>query len=202
LWAIAVLASLAALIILILCVPLDVVLHMHMDGRPKFRTRLAWLFGLVTKDLRREEEKPKEEKRAVEGKQKSRDRKANARLIFEVLRTKGLLGELGRLLRSILSRIKIREFGVNLRVGLDNPADTGLLFAFVAPVNLLLRSSSSHEIRIQPSFGDEAVLEGYCYGEARLQPIQLTASLIAFAFSLPAMRAVKTLVLTKWKGKR
>ena len=201
-WAIAVLASLAALIILILCVPLDVVLRVDMDGRPKFRARLAWLFGLVSKDLRREKEKPEEEKRAIEGKRKGRDRRADARLLFEVLRTRGLLGQLGRLLRSVLSRIKIRELGANFRVGLDNPANTGLLFAFAAPVNLLLSSSSRHEIRVQPCFADEPVIEGSFYGTARLRPIRLTASLIAFAFSLPVMRAVKTLVLTKWKGKK
>ena len=201
-WTIAVLASLAALIVLLLCVPLDVVLRVNMDGRPKFRARLAWLFGLVSKDLRREKEKPEEEKRATEGKRKGRDRRADARLLFEVLRTKGLLGQLGRLFKSVLSRIKIRELGANLRVGLDNPADTGLLLGFVAPVNVLLSSSFSHQISVQPCFADEPVLEGYFYGTARLRPIQLTTPLIAFAFSLPAMRAVKTLVLTKWKGKK
>jgi len=202
LWAIAVLASLAALIVLLLCVPLDVVLRVDMDARPKFRARLAWLFGLVSKDLRREKEKPEEEKRATERKRKGRDRRADARLIFEVLRTKGLLGQVGRLLRSVLSRINIRELGANLRVGLDNPADTGLLLAFVAPVNVLLSSSFSREITVQPCFADEPVIEGYFYGTATLRPIRLTTPLIAFAFSLPAMRAVKTLVLTKWKGKK
>ncbi len=82
-----------------------------MDGRPKFRARLAWLFGLVSKDLRREKEKPEEEKRTTERKRKGRDRRADARLIFQVLQTKGLLGQLGRLLRSVLSRIRIRELG-------------------------------------------------------------------------------------------
>jgi len=198
LWAIAVLASLAALIILLLCVPLDVVLRVDMDGRPKFRARLAWLFGLVNKDLRREKEKPEEEKRVTVGKRKGRDRRADARLLFEVLRTRGLLGQLGRSFKSVLSRIKIRELGANLRVGLDNPADTGLVLAFVAPVNVLLSSSFSHQISVQPCFADEPVLEGYFFGTATLRPIQLTTPLIAFAFSLPALRAVKTLVLTRW----
>jgi len=164
--------------------------------------RLAWLFGLVTKELRREKKKPEEEKEAVERKRKPRDRRADARVIFEVLRTEGLFGGLSRLLRSILSRIRIRELGANLRVGLDNPADTGLLFAFIAPANLLLSYASPNEIRLQASFGDEAVVEGYLYGTARLQPIQLVAPLMGFAFSLPTIRAVKTLILTRWKGKK
>ena len=164
--------------------------------------RLAWLFGLVSTDLKRKEKKPEEEEKAVESRRKPRDRRADARVIFEVLRTKGLFRRLSRLVKSILSRIKIREIGANLRVGLDNPADTGLLFAFIAPANLLLSYASPNEIRLQASFGDEAVVEGYLYGTARLQPIQLVAPLMGFAFSLPTMRAAKTLILTRWKGKK
>lgn len=198
-WAITVLASLAAIIILLLCMPLDVLLRVDADGKPRFRMRLAWFFGLLSKELRREK-KPEEE--AVERKKKPRDRRADARVIFEVLRTKGLFRRLSRLVRNILSRIKIRELGANLRVGLDNPADTGLLFAFIAPANLLLSYASTDELRVQPSFADEAVLEGYLYGTARVRPIQLVAPLMGFAFSLPTLKAVKTLVLTRWKGKK
>ena len=200
-WVVAALAGLAVLTILVLCVPLDFVLRMDVDEKPKFRMRLAWLFGLVSREVRREKKKPKEAKRLVEGKRKPRDRRREARAIFEILRTKGLLRQLWGLVRSVLSHIKIREIGANLRVGLDNPADTGLLFAFIAPANLLLSSSFPHQIRVQPSFADEAVLEGYLYGAARLWPIQLVAPLIGFAFSLPTLRAVKTLVSTKWKRK-
>ena len=201
-WAVAVLASLALLVIFALCVPLDVLLRMDVDGKPRFRMRLAWLFGLVSTDLRRKEKKPEEEQEAVERRRKPRDRRADARVIFEVLRTKGLFSQLSRLLKSILGRIKIRDLGVNLRVGLDNPADTGLLFAFVAPASQFLGSSPHHQIRLEPSFTDQGVLQGYLCGTARVRPVQLVAPLMGFAFSLPTLKAVKTLVLTRWKGKK
>ena len=199
-WAIAILASLAAIIILLLCVPLDVLLRMDVREKPRLRMRLAWLFGLLSKELRREKKKPEEE--AVERKKKPRHRRADARVMFEVLQTRGLFSRLGRLLKSTLGRIKVRELGANLRVGLDNPADTALLFAFVAPASLFLSSSSHHQIRLEPSFADQAVLEGYLYGTARVRPIQLVAPLMGFAFSLPTLKAVKTLVVTRWKGKK
>ena len=198
--AIAILASLAILIILVLCVPLNILLRIDTNEKPKFKIRLAWLFGLVSKEAGREKKKPEDEW-AAEHERKPGSKREKAAVIFKVLRTEGLLKQLGSLSKGVLSRIRIRELGVDLRVGLDSPADTGLLFAYIAPANLLLGSFSPHEIRIQPSFADNAVLEGYLYGVARLEPIQVVPPLIGFTFSPPTMRAIKTLVLSRWKRK-
>ena len=199
-WPIAVLASLAVLITLLLCVPLDLVFRTSIDGRPKFSMRLIWLFGLVSHELRRGKKRP-EEKRTIEHKQKRRDWIWGIRVTFEVLRTKGLLRQFGSLAKRIRRRIKIKELVANFKVDLDNPADTGLLFAFMAPVNLLLSYFSPHQIKIEPSFTGETIIEGHLYGALRLRPIQLAAPLIGFAFSLPTLRAVKKLVLSKWRRK-
>lgn len=198
-WAIVVLVSLAVLITLLLCVPLDLVLRMDTARRPKFSMRLAWLFGLVKTGIRKK--KPEEKKTTAEHKRKLGDWWRDTRTIFEVLRTKGMLRQITRLLKGIFRRLKIRELIADLKIGLDNPADTGLLFAFTAPVNLLVRSFSPHQIRVEPSFTGEAAFQGYFYGAVRLRPIQLMAPLAGFAFSLPAIRAIKTLVLSRWREK-
>ena len=199
-WAIAIIASLAVLITLLLCVPLDLVFRTNIDGRPKSSIRLTWLFGLVNKELRQTRKKP-EEKRMIEHKQKSKNWTLGIRVTFEVLRTKGLLRQFVNFIKRIFRHIKIMELVANFKVGLDNPADTGLLFAFIAPINLLLSYFSPHQIRIEPSFAGEAIIEGNLHGAVRLRPIQLAAPLLGFAFSLPTLRAVKKLVFSKWKGK-
>jgi hypothetical protein len=195
LWVIAALASLAVLIVLVLSVPLDMALHLDVYGRLRFQMKLTWLFGLVSKEVGKE-------KRVAEGKPKPRKRRVKARTIFKILRTKGVLRQGKDLLRDVLRRLKIRELRVNFRVGLDDPADTGLLFALIGPATLFLGSSRVHEIRVEPSFGDEIVCEGYLYGALRLWPIQLVIPLLRFVFSLATIRAVKILVVTKWKRKR
>lgn len=185
--AVAILVSLAVLIIFTLCVPLELALHFDTDRKPKFSIRIRWLFGIVSKDLR------KTGQRGTRGK---------IRTAFQVLRTRGLLRQVSRLLRGIISRIKIRELRANLKIALDNPADMGFLFAFVAPVNYLLSSYTPYEISIQPSFNDDAILEGYLHGTARLQPILLVPPLLGFAFSPPIMRTIKTLVSARWRRSR
>jgi hypothetical protein len=201
LWFIVVLASLAVLITILLCVPLDLVLNASIDGRPKFSMRLVWLFGLVSKEMRQARKKT-EEQRTDEHEQKSGDWTRDARVAFEVLQTKGLLKQLGSFIKRFFRLIKIREFVANLKVGLDNPADTGLLLAFIAPVNLLLSYFLPHPIRIEPSFAGGAVFEGYLYGAVRLWPIQMAALLIGFTFSMPTLRALKKLVASKWRRRK
>ena len=193
-WAIAVLASLAVLITLALCVPLDVALRMDTEKKPKLSIKLVWLFGLVNLGLRRKRD-------SSQRKLRSHQTKGNIRTAFHLLRTKGLLTRLIKLLRDILRCIKIRELGADLKVALDNPADTGLLFAFVAPLNLRLRSLASQEIRIEPSF-DDTFLKGYFQGKARLQPIHLIPPLLEFTFSPPAIRALKRLISTRWERRQ
>jgi len=195
LWVIAVLASLAVVIIFVLCVPLDVILHFDVYGRPKFRMRLAWLFGLVSKEIKQGEKKPEQEV-AVERKRKPGPKIGD---IFRVLRTKGLVGKVISLVRNIFSRLKIRDLIANFKIGLDNPADTGLLFAVISPTTLFLSPPSPCQIKLRPSFADEAVIEGCLYSIVRVHPIQFVIPVAGFVFSLPALRAVKTLVLMKWK---
>lgn len=199
-WVIAVLVSLTILITLVLCIPLELVFRTNIDERPKFSLRLTWLFGLVTGELRQTIKAPEEKRGEYES--KPGNWMQRLRVTFEILQTKGLLKQLRSFTKRIIRNIKVRELTANLKVRLDNPADTGLLFAFTAPLNLVINYFLPHPIIIQPSFTGESFITGHLYGAVRLWPIQLAASLIGLAFSLPALRAAKKLVLYKWRRKR
>jgi len=202
LWVIVALASLAVLAVLILCIPLEMVVRVDADGRPRFRMRLVWLFGLVSKEITKAKKKPEEERRVAEGKRKLRKRKIKARTILEILRTRGLLRQVKGLLKDILRRLEIRDLTADITVGLGDPADTGLLFAFIGPATFFLGSSRIHDIRVQLSFEDEAVFKGYLSGAVRLLPIQMVIPLLRFVFSLATIRVVKTLAVSKWRRKK
>ena len=77
-WAILLLASLLVLVVFAFLVPLDVMLRINVYGRPKFRMRLAWLFGLVSKEIMKKEKKPEYKKEADNGKRKPRKREPSA----------------------------------------------------------------------------------------------------------------------------
>ena len=192
-WVIIALAGLFALVVLVLSIPIDLAFRLDVYGRPKFSLRLVWLFGLVSKELKRGKKKP--------SKRKPRKRRGG-RGIFRILRTKGLLRQLKALVMDILGCLKIRDLSIDFRVGLDNPADTGLLFATIGPSLIFLSPSVRRSISIKPSFEVEAVLEGYAQAAVRLRPIRLLVPLLRFVFSLAFLRVIKTVVLAKWKRKK
>lgn len=190
-WAVVILGSLIVVGALLLCVPLDMSFRLNVYGRPEFRIRLTWLFGLVSKEVKSRKKRVEQKEETVE----RRGRGKSTRAIFKILRTKGLPRQLKRLVKDVLNCLKVRELRVNFRVGLDDPADTALVFGPIGLAMLFLEAYSPYEIAVQPSFDGEAVFEGYSYGAVRLRPIQLVVPFTRFAFSLAAIRAVKMLIL-------
>ena len=53
------------------------------------------------------------------------------RAIFQIVMTRGLPGQVKQLLKGIIRCFKIRKLVAEFKVGLDNPADTGFLFALI-----------------------------------------------------------------------
>lgn len=193
-WIAVAIVSLAVILTLVLCVPLDLSLHADVYGRPKFRLRLSWLFGLFHKEVSRK--KKPEEKKAVEEKRKAGKGRPRVRTIFALMRTRGLMKQIAGLLVGILRRFKFKNVEADFKVGLGDPADTGLLFAVIGPAVPFI-SSSRRRIRLVPSFEDDVILAGYSSGTVRLRPIGLVAPVMKFVFSMPALRAASKMILAK-----
>ncbi len=193
-WLIVALASLVALFLLVLSVPLDLAFHLDVHGRTRFSLKLVWLFGLVGKELGRRKKKAKPKK--------DKEKKGGARKALKILRTKGLLKQLKVLVTDVFNSLSIRQLRANFRIGFDNPADTGLLFAFIGPAFVFFSPPDRYNINIRPSFENEAILEGHMQAVVRLLPIRLVIPLLKFVFSLPTLRFIKTVVSAKWKKKR
>jgi hypothetical protein len=200
LWFIIALASLVALIVLFLCIPVELVFRANTEGKPKLSLRLVWFFGLFNRDLRQIVHEW-EQKKVVKDKPHS-NWLQRVKLALEILQTRGLLKQLGSFIMRTYRSTKVRELAANLKVDLDNPADTGLLFAFIAPANLLTNYFLPYPIKIEPSFAGESFITGYVNARIKLTPIQVLAPATGLAFSVPSFRAVKKLVLYRWKRKR
>ena len=200
-WFVVVLVGLAALITLFLCIPVELIFRANSEGKPKFILTLVWFFGLFKSELQPFAKKsPKKSVNKLE--KPSRNWLREIRVAWEILQTNGLLKQLSKFVVRTIRSIRVRKLAANLKVDLENPADTGLLFAFIAPLNLIVNHFLPYPLNIEPSFTGESFLAGHANAIIRLIPIQLAASLGGLAFSLPALRATKKLVLYKWKRKR
>ena len=167
-------------------------------GRAEFGVRMLWGFRLVRKEFA-PNKKPPEKTNRAEAKPKPKKRAVKADRTLQLLRSNGILNPLRILIIDTLRCLKLKELDADLKIGLDDPADTGLLFALIGPAAVFVRSIWHHQIWIVPSFEDEAVLEGYAHGTVSVQPIHLIPPFVRFVFSSPILHALKVWILTLWR---
>jgi len=196
LWLIITIVSLVVFFLLVFSIPLDLSLRLDANGTIKFQSKLVWLFGILSKRISKKLRKTKKVKQ-----KKVKGKKGGINTVLFFLRTKGLLKQVNVLVKDIFNSLSIRRLKANFIIGLDNPADTGLLFAYIGSASVFLNHSKRYSINIKPSFEDGAVLKGYIHTVIRLLPIRLIIPLSKFIFSPPVLKIAKALFVSKWKKK-
>ena len=182
-------AIVVGVIIFLLSIPLDLSFYLGVRERLDFRVSLRWFFSLVKKEF---------------GRQKKQAKKRSGRswAFTDLLRIRGLLPKILRLLRDVFRHIRIRDLRIDFRIGLDDPADTALFVSSLWLPAFLLGLSLPYAIRLQPSFDDGPVFQGYAYVMLRLRPIQLVPAIIRFGCSRAALRLLGVLISGRWKRKK
>jgi hypothetical protein len=175
-------------LLLLLAVPVDLVFSVEKGAALKARFRIGWMFGLVSKEIKGKE-KPKKPKAR-------KKRRGGVKYVLAALKTEGFVGKAATFLKRTLRQIRMHELTVDFDVGLAEPADTGMLFAAVAPATVAARSFEPLDLRIRPDFAQQR-LEGYARGDIRVIPIALLAVFMLFALSLTTLRAIKNMVAAR-----
>jgi hypothetical protein len=182
-------AIVVGVIVFLLSVPLELSLHLAVRERLDFHVSLGWFFSLVKKEFGRQKKQAK--KRAGRGWS-----------FIDLLRIRGLLPKILRLLKDVFRHIRIRDLRVDFRIGLDDPADTALFTGSLWLPVFLLGLTSPYAIRLQPSFDNGPVLQGYAYVVLRLRPIQLVPAIVRFGCSRATLRLLGVLISGRWKRKK
>ncbi len=81
---------------------------------------------------------------------------------------------------------------VHARIGLDNPADTGKLWAFVGPASAIAKRAKSISIDIAPDFVSET-LEIDSRGRLRLVPLQVSIIAIGMLLSPATWQGIRAM---------
>ena len=182
-------AIVVGVILFLLSIPLDLSFYLKVREGPEFRFSLRWFFSLVKKEFGRK-------------KTAAKKRAERSWAFADLLRIKGLLPKILSFLKDVFRHIRIRDLRIDLRIGLDDPADTALLVGSLWLPAFLLSSSSPYLIRLRPSFDDDLVFQGYAHVVLRLWPIQLVPAVTRFGCSRPALRLLGVLISGRWKRKK
>ena len=196
-WVLISLASLIVIIILLLCVPFDFVVHVNTESRPLLKMNLTWFFGLFKKRIEKSKKPPKKTKESVQATKSKRP--ADIQLFLKILKIKGLVTQVTRLLKGSVSRIRIKELAVDLTICPDDAADTGILFAYTTPLRIFEDTLYPFKVNINPVFEADTPFTGELRGVVRLQPVRLINPVTKFIFSGPVMRLIYVFITNKWK---
>ena len=183
-------AGIFLFILLVFSIPVDLAFDVRGPGAARSRMRVGWLFGLLGKEFGGGRKKPKEP--APKRKKKRR----SAKPFLSTLVTKGVATGLLKLSRRVLSGVRVRHLDARLVIGLDNPADTGMLYSALWPVLGPLTCNSSANVRMELSF-EEPALDLTARGSIRVFPIQMVWAVLLFALSPAGLRAMKRMVMRR-----
>ena len=191
-WILGPILGILIFLIILLCVPVDLVFNISKKDNIESRVRIGWLFGLIGKDIR-------SKKKQAKVKVKVKKKKRSVKPLLAIVRTRGFLKRLLLFIKDIIRRIEIRNTYVHLTLGLADPADTGFLFAAVTPLLTFAGVQKPNiGINIQPDF-DQEKLWGYAKGNLRLYPIRFIKPLLLFIFSLTTLRVIKAVITARRK---
>ncbi len=160
-------------LVVLLIIPVDLEFSMlRREGRSEGKASLIWLFGLTRVNLRPRPEFP---------------RSGSGRFrILDMLEMRGFVWSMKRFVRDLFRAVRILDLRLEARIGLDDPAETGRLWAMLAPWVLWVP-----DIRIEPEFSAQA-FDFEARGRIRISVIRVLKAIFALApFMLRAMR--------KWK---
>jgi hypothetical protein len=185
-----IIAGIVLFIMLVLSIPVDMALELETTERAGTKMRVGWLFGLFWKDIRgRRKRKPKK-----------RERK-DFMSFLSVLRVRGLPEGILKLTRRMLGRFKVGQMDVDIRFGLDDPADTGMMYSVLWPLLVPVNPFGPVSFRLEPAF-DEPTFETSLHGRVRVYPIQMVGPVLRFVFSPTGLRAIRTMVVSRWRRKK
>ena len=180
-------------VVAVLAIPVGVTFTVQREDKFQGRVTIDWLFGLVRIPVHREGDEVRPAPSPEPSPKKARGTRTQRDLHpWAMLRSKGFLSRLIRLLRRLIGCIHIRRLRLQVLLGLDDPADTGQLWGMVGPLALLVPVPARAELVIQPDFTD-AVLQIDGEGAVRILPIEVIATLFAFALSPVTLRALYAL---------
>ena len=195
-------AGVVLFILLVLSIPVDMAFDVGGPGVARLRMRVGWLFGLLGKEFGQRIKKLEErasvnkKKKPKERTSKTKKKKWSAKPLPSLLMTKGVAKGLLKLSRRIIGGVRVRHLDARLVIGMDDPADTGMLYSALWPVLVPLTNNSSAKVRMELSF-EEPALDLTGRGRIRVFPIQMVWSVLLFALSPAGLLMMKRMVMRR-----
>lgn len=187
------------LLIAILAIPFEIIFDIHRRQAMQADIAVLWLFGVVRIPVtskpteppeKRPSETPAKKPRKTKKRQKRKAKSVNFTAAKNLFWNARFRYRLIKFVKDIFKTIHIASFYLRIRLGLDDPADTGRLWAYMGPLAVSLSNLSNATINLEPEFQTETLdVDGS--GRVRIVPLQVIFTVLAFVFSPVTINAFR-----------
>ena len=169
----------------LLAIPIDLVYRLNWRGSLQGDVQLRWLFGLLRVRIPIEKTPSTQTTKETMAKPRRRKRRSGSKVKpLAAWRQRSFRQRITRFLHKLWQAIHKRDMRLHLLIGLDDPADTGQLWAIMGPVSAVCAQTQTVQINIEPDF-TESHLELNSSGDIRIIPLQLLALFLGLLLSPP-----------------
>ncbi len=159
-------------VIAVLAIPVTVAFRVAWPQVGHNDVRLRWAFGLVRARIPSERSPAPQSEPAEETPSRRKRPSRKTPNVLAAIREPRFRRRLMRFLSDCWKAIHKHDLRLRVRIGLDDPADTGQLWAFCGPVAGLLQTARHASIRLEPDFA-ESTFELDGSGRVRIVPLRL-----------------------------
>ena len=181
-------------VVAILAIPVTILFRLSWPDVRENDVRLLWAFGLVRARLSgepKEDEDSRGESDKAEKRTGRTSRKSKTN-VWAPLRQSHFRQRARRFMSDVWAAIQKQDVRLRMRIGLDDPADTGQLWAVFGPVSGVLPSAQDVAIRLEPEFQEET-LELAGSGGVRIMPLRLIYLAGGLLFSPAIWRGLRAM---------
>lgn len=176
---------------LLLLIPVTLAFRIDWPERRNQDIRVIWAFGLVNVRVSESDANDDDDERAPEAEDEDDDEDAKgSSKPLAAIRYKPFRQRMYRLVRELWRAIGKDDVFLRIRVGLDNPADTGQLWAWLGPLSAFVSHARDAEVSLQPEFRFEQ-LDVDAGGRIRIVPLQILGLALGLALSREFWRGLR-----------
>ena len=194
-------AILLVLLIVSLAIPISMNYYITRNQQLQGYANVNGFFGLMkfqTRFPREPENKSKDETKSLRRKKNPSPDKAKPSNTKNNMKGVALLKQstfrrhIMHFIKRIFAASHAQDLYLRCRIGLSDPADTGMLWAVMGPLSAMLKNVQTITIDLQPEFTD-SVIEIESHGRFQLIPIQFIALTLVFILSPTTIQAWRTM---------
>jgi len=168
------------ILFLLLIIPVELVFNYKNYETPGKKINLSWFFGIVTFEIYPKKPSSKEKKEV-----KSRTEKKKGMGFAKI---KKILGNIKftiktyNTIRKLLQSVKPDLKRLYIKIGLEDPADTGLLWGLMGPLSGVMYGFTNKDLVIEPDFLDPA-FNVETQGRLTIIPLEILFIALGYIFS-------------------